>query len=152
MTNPLNSVNLKKSKNLPKFQTMCSWYIKLQVHFKPLGVAVFSLLPISMHQYIRRDDAFEETSRDQGIYFIRFCLGGMNYIRGPATQSPPLIIFAFPGTRFPQKKDGDQIEQQNPKCKQFLHFTTRQASENHGGTLCCNFSTPHLVVLFPMGQ
>jgi hypothetical protein len=95
MTNPLNSVNLKKSKNLPKFQTMCSWYIKLQVHFKPLGVAVFSLLPISMHQYIRRDDAFEETSRDQGIYFIRFCLGGMNYIRGPATQSPPLIIFAF---------------------------------------------------------
>ena len=50
------------------------------------------------------------------------------------------------------QKDGDQFEQQNPKCKQFLLVATRQASENHGCTLCCVPSPPNPLVFFPMGQ
>jgi hypothetical protein len=53
---------------------------------------------------------------------------------------------------FPQKKDGDQIEQQNPKCQQFILVATRQAPENHGGTLRCGFPPPNPFVLFPLGQ
>ena len=49
------------------------------------------------------------------------------------------------------KKDGHQNEQQNPKCKQFLLFATRQAPENHGGTLRCVLPPPNPLVLFPMG-
>jgi hypothetical protein len=75
------------------------------------------------------------------VHFISKC------IRGPATKSPPLcLIFAS------SKKDGDQIEQQNPKCKQLLLFATPEAPENHGCTLRCGFSSPNLVVLFPLGQ
>jgi hypothetical protein len=66
------------------------------------------------------------------------------YIRGPATKSPPHFCFL--------KKDGHQIEQQNPKCQQFLLVATCQAPENHGCTLCCGFSTPNPLVFFPMGQ
>jgi hypothetical protein len=50
------------------------------------------------------------------------------------------------------KKDGNKIQQQNPKCQQFLLYATRQAPENHGGTLCCVLSTPNPLVLFPVGQ
>ena len=49
------------------------------------------------------------------------------------------------------KKDGNQNEQQNPKCKQFLLFTTRQAPEDHGCTLCCDLPTPIPFVFFPLG-
>jgi hypothetical protein len=51
-----------------------------------------------------------------------------------------------------KSKDGNQIQQQNPKCQQFILCTTRQAPENHGGTLRCGFSPPNPLVLFPMGQ
>jgi hypothetical protein len=71
-----------------------------------------------------------------------FCLGGGQ------RQSPPprLLIFAS------SKKDGDQIEQQNPKCQQFLLVATCQAPEKHGGTLRCGFSPPNPFVFVPLGQ
>jgi hypothetical protein len=65
-------------------------------------------------------------------------------IFGGQRHSPP--VFAF------LKKVGNQIEQQNPKCKQYILCTTRQAPENHGCALCCDFSTPNPLVFFPMGQ
>jgi hypothetical protein len=49
-------------------------------------------------------------------------------IRGPATKSSMI---------FDSSKDGNQNQQQNPWCKQFILCTTRQAPENHGGTLRC---------------
>ena len=49
-------------------------------------------------------------------------------------------------------KNGNQNEQQNPKCKQFLLFATRQAPENHGGTLRCVLPPPNPFVVFPMGR
>ena len=56
------------------------------------------------------------------------------------------VIFAF------LKKDGNQNEQQNPKCKQFLLVATRQAAEDHGGTIRCVLPPPNPLVFFPMGR
>jgi hypothetical protein len=50
------------------------------------------------------------------------------------------------------KKNGNKIEQQNPKCQQFILVATCQAPENHCYTLRCDFSTPNPLVFFPMGQ
>ena len=50
------------------------------------------------------------------------------------------------------KKDGNQNEQQNPKCKQFLLFATRQAPENYRCTLRCVFPPPNPFVFFPLGR
>lgn len=50
------------------------------------------------------------------------------------------------------KKDGNQNEQQNPKCQQFLLFATGQAPENHGCTLRCVRPPPNPLVVFPLGQ
>ena len=55
------------------------------------------------------------------------------------------VIFTF------LKKDGNQNEQQNPKCKQFLLFATRQAPEDRGGTLRCDLPPPNPFVFIPMG-
>jgi hypothetical protein len=49
-------------------------------------------------------------------------------------------------------QNGNKIQQQNPKCQQFILVATCQAPENHSGTLRCDFSTPNPVVFFPMGQ
>ena len=65
---------------------------------------------------------------------------------GASDKMSSTVIFAF------LKKDGNQNEQQNPKCKQFLLVATRQAPENHGGTLCCVLPPPNPVVLFPLGR
>jgi hypothetical protein len=54
--------------------------MKLEAHFKPLGVAAFSrCCRYGCTDTYAEDPAFKEISRDQGIYFIRFCLDGMNY-------------------------------------------------------------------------
>ena len=71
------------------------------------------------------------------------------------TTTVPLSIRSHcraPQHHFLKRLDGVQIQQQNTKCKQFLLCTTRQAPENHGCTLCCDFSTPNPVVLFQLGQ
>jgi hypothetical protein len=64
-----------------------------------------------------------------------------------ASDKSPFYFIAFSS-----KKDGDQIEQQNPKCQQFILCSTRQAPENHRCTLRCDLSTPNPLVFFPMGQ
>ena len=54
--------------------------MKLEAHFKPLGVAAFSrCCRYGCTDTYAEDPAFKEISRDQGIYFIRFHLDGMNY-------------------------------------------------------------------------
>jgi len=72
---------------------------------------------------------------------------------------PALLLFRFGGQKSQKvgvlNKHGINHHQPKPNypwCNQFILCTTRQAAENHGGTLCCDFSTPHPVVLFPMGQ
>jgi len=50
------------------------------------------------------------------------------------------------------KKDGNQNEQQNPKCKQLFLVATRQAPKNHRGTLRCVRPPPNDFVFFPMGR
>jgi hypothetical protein len=49
-------------------------------------------------------------------------------------------------------QNGNKIQQQNPKCKQFILVATCQAPENHGCTLRCSFSPPNPFVFFPVGQ
>ena len=73
---------------------------------------------------------------------------GLLVFRGPATMSSTQ---AFLPSDFLTKKDGNQNEQQNPKCKQFLLVATRQAPEDHGGALCCVLPPPNPLVFFPMG-
>ena len=64
--------------------------------------------------------------------------------------SRPALYSRYCSLQVLLKKDGNQNEQQNPKCKQFL-VATRQTPENHRCTLCCVVSPPNPVVLFTMG-
>ena len=59
--------------------------LKLEAHFKPLGIAAFTCCCRyrCTDTYAEDDPAFDEISRDQGIYFMRFNLDGMNYNETP---------------------------------------------------------------------
>ena len=65
---------------------------------------------------------------------------------GASDKMSSTVIFAF------LTKDGNKNKQQNPKCKQFLLFATRQAPEDHRCTLCCVLPPPNPFVFFPMGR
>jgi len=72
------------------------------------------------------------------------------FLSAPTASLPTIVCHRQ--HHFLKRLDGNKIQQQNPMCKQFLLCTTRQAPENHGCTLCCDFSTPNPVVLFQLGQ
>ena len=69
---------------------------KLEAHFKPLGIAAFSRCCRFRCTATYADDpVFEDLSRDQGIYFIRFHLDGMNYNERPKGASAYYCDFDY---------------------------------------------------------